>query len=400
MNLTVVCSYFPLPADRGDPVRVLMVLRALARARPYSLLVVRRPDTTPARLEELRDALPGVRIEDYPASPYRAGRLGPAGRFPEALASGLPPWVRTRYSRPLHERLRTRTGSGVAIGEAAGAYFAGTGLRWHWDKANVLAASSRVDTTEAPSPAYRLRARYLVTVSTRYEARTLARCHTVSVTSAAEAERLHRWHGRWADFTLPSAVPIPRGHRPRPTEGRLVWLGSFAYQSNVLGLRRFLVEGWPSLHRAGYTMTLVGSGLTDDVATALAAHPGITVAGYVEDLRAVLGPARAAVVPLWSGAGVKLKTLTLLAHSLPVFSTKVGAEGLPATPAVHLADTPSDLAAAIRAASPATLDAMAVEAQRLVSAEFGEARFAERLIASMARLGYLDQAGPQAAEGF
>src|SRR5688572_22407674 len=74
MNLTLVCSYFPLPADRGDPVRVLMILRALARARPYSLLVVRRPETTPALVEQLRGELPGVRIEDYPASPYRAGR--------------------------------------------------------------------------------------------------------------------------------------------------------------------------------------------------------------------------------------------------------------------------------------------------------------------------------------
>jgi hypothetical protein len=347
----------------------------------------------------LRELLPGVRVEDFPATPYRLGRLGPAGRYPEALAAGMPPWVRSRYSRPLHRRLRARSGLGLAIGEAAGAYLAGTRLRWHWDKANVLADSSRRDVAEAAGVPHRLRARHLVTASTRFEARALARCDTVSVTSAAEAARLLRWHRRTADFTLASCVPIPAGHRPRPSGRALVWLGSFAYRSNVLGLRRFLAEGWTPLRRAGHTLTLVGSGLTGRVRADLAAYDGVTVAGYAEDLRPVLGRARAAVVPLWSGAGVKLKTLTLLAHSVPVFSTAIGAEGVPATAAVRVADTPRELAEAILTTSPADLDAMAVEGERLIRAELSEQRFADRLVRSLARCGYLDPAGTPAAEG-
>jgi len=398
-DLTVVCSFFPLPADRGDPVRVLMMLRALARVRAYTMLVVRRADTTAELVDELRELLPGVRVEDFPATPYRLDRLGPAGRFPEALAVGMPPWVRTRYSRPLHERLQARSGLGLAIGEAAGAYFAGTRLRWHWDKANVLADSTRHDLAEASGVADHLRARYLVTTSTRFEARALAHCDTVSVTSEAEAARLQRRHGRTAGFTLASCVPIPAGHTPRPAARTLVWLGSFAYRSNLLGLRRFLAEGWPPLRRAGYTVTLVGSGLTDPLRAELAAYDGVTVAGYVEDLRPVLSRSSAAVVPLWSGAGVKLKTLTLLAHSVPVFTTTTGAEGVPATTAVRIADTPATLAEAILRTSPAELDAMAVEGPRLIRAELSEERFADRLIRSLAGCGYLDPAGTPAAEG-
>ncbi|HEU4422929.1 MAG TPA: glycosyltransferase family 4 protein [Pilimelia sp.] len=398
MELTVVCTYFPLPPDRGDPVRVLMILRAIARVRAYLLLVVRRDDTSDARVDELRHMLPGVRVEDFTATPYRLDRLGPAGRYPQALAAGLPPWVRTRYSRALHDRLRARTGLGLAIGEAAGAYFPGTSLRWHWDKANVLAASSRGDVDEAPGLVQRVRARYLAAASTRFERRALARCGTVSVTSAQEAQRLRHWHGRPADFTLASAVPVPDGHTRAPAERSLVWLGSFAYRSNALGLRRFLDAGWAPLSRAGWTLTLVGSGLTPRVRATLESYEGVAVVGYADDLRPVLGRARAGIVPLWSGAGVKLKTLTLLAHSVPVFSTRVGAEGVPPTAAVRVADTPTALAEAILGSSPATLDAMAAEALRLIRTEFSERRFADHLIQSLARCGYLHPAGSTATE--
>jgi polysaccharide biosynthesis protein PslH len=392
MGLTVVTTYFPLPQDRGDPVRVLMTLRAVARVRGYTLLAVRRSDTTDAQVEQLHKLLPGVEVRDFAATPYRLDRLGPLGRYPESLGDGLPPWVRTRYSRALHDDLRSRAGAGIAIGEAAGAYFAGTRLRWHWDKANVIAASSREDIAEAPGVAHQVRARYLAGISAHFESRALARCATVSVTSDEEAARLRISHGRKADFTLPSCVPVPEGHVPAPRERELVWLSSFAYRSNLLGLRRFLDEAWESLRGAGFSLTLVGSGLTDGVRAELAAYEGVRVLGYVDDLRPVLAEARAGIVPLWSGAGVKLKTLTLLAHSVPVFSTPVGAEGVPPDPAVRVAPTPAGLAEQILAATAADLDGMAAAALSLVRERFSEEWFAARLLDSLSAAGYLDEA--------
>jgi glycosyltransferase involved in cell wall biosynthesis len=392
MSLTVVCTYLPLPPDRGDPVRVLMVLETLARVGRYTLLVVRRPGTTGAEVAALRDRLPGVLVRDYSPSPYRLGRLGPLGRYPEALGAGLPPWVRTRYSRELHADLLAATGTGLALGEAAGAYLAGTRLRWHWDKANVLAASARLDVAEAPDLPHRLRAQYLAAISRRYERRALAACATVSVTSGPESVRLTEQYGRSADLILPSAVPVPRGQAPAPREHNLVWLGSFGYRPNVLGLYRFLDTAWPALHRAGWHLTLVGSGLTAGTRARIGAYAGVRALGYVEDLGPVLAPARAAVVPLWTGAGVKLKTLTLLAHAVPVFSTPVGAEGIPTTPAVRVAEEPAELARQLLATPPAEFARMADAARSLTRTEFSERRFAERLTAFLAGPGYLEPA--------
>ncbi|WP_433126602.1 glycosyltransferase [Micromonospora sp. CA-240977] len=398
MTLSVVSSYLPIPLDRGDPVRVSMILRALAQVPDCALLVVRRPDTTADQVEQLRQMVHPMRVRTFAATPFRYDRLGPAGRYAQALASGLPPWIRSRYSADLHDELRRREGAAIALGEAAGAYFHGIGLRWHWDKANVLAASVRQEIDAAGDLAYRLRAHYLTAVSTRFERRALASCATVSVTSEAEAERLRRHHGRAATFVLPSCVPLPSGHQPRPQERELVWLGSFAYEPNLTGLRRFLAEGWPALVRSGYTLTLIGSGLTAPVRAELGRHPGVRVRGYVEDLRAALANARAAVVPLWSGAGVKLKTLTLLAHAVPVFTTTVGAEGLPASPAVRIATDPTALAAELLATTSTALDEMATEATRLVGQEFSEDRFAERLRTALGTDGYLADRGAAGTE--
>ncbi|MEU7590916.1 glycosyltransferase [Micromonospora sp. NPDC049230] len=398
MTLSVVSSYLPIPLDRGDPVRVSMTLRALAQVPDCILLVVRRPDTTAEHVEQLRQMLHPMRVRTFAATPFRYDRLGPAGRYPQALAYGLPPWIRSRYSAELHHDLRRRDGAAIALGEAAGAYFSGTGLRWHWDKANVLAASVPQEVEAAGDLAYRLRARYLTAVSTRFERRALAACATVSVTSDDEAERLRRHHGRAATFVLPSCVPLPSGHLPRPRERELVWLSSFAYEPNLTGLRRFLAEGWPALARSGYTLTLIGSGLTPPVHAELGRHPGVRVRGYVDDLRTALATARAGVVPVWSGAGVKLKTLTLLAHAVPVFTTSVGAEGVPPSPAVRIAAGPQAMAAEILATTSTALDTMAAAATRLVEQEFSEDRFAERLRTALRDDGYLADHGAAGAE--
>ncbi|WP_432835552.1 glycosyltransferase family 4 protein [Dactylosporangium sp. CA-092794] len=354
---------------------------------------MRRHDTTPALVTELRQLLPNVEVEDFRATPYRLNRLGALGRFPEASFEGMPPWIRSRYSQPLHERLIGSSGAGIAIGEAAGAYFRDTMLRWHWDKANVLAASTRQDVAEAPGAAHRLRAQYLARVSGRFEADALGRVSTVSVTSADESDRLLAHHGRAADFTLPSCVTVPTGYTPQPQPGRLVWLSSFSYRPNLLGLLRFLDESWATVRQAGYTLTLIGSGLSDAMRAGLAKYEGVEVLGYVEDLRPVLSTARAAVVPLWSGAGVKLKTLTLLSHSIPVFSTAVGAEGVPATPAVRIAETPAALADGIVSTTAEEYDRMAAEALRVVREHFSEEYFAGHLIRSLTETGYLGSAG-------
>jgi glycosyltransferase involved in cell wall biosynthesis len=56
-----------------------------------------------------------------------------------------------------------------------------------------------------------------------------------------------------------------------------------------------------------------------------------------------------AVVPVLAGSGTRIKIIEAWAAGLPVISTTIGAEGLPATPGEHLliADTVDEFLAAI-----------------------------------------------------
>ncbi|MBF2017508.1 MAG: glycosyltransferase [Rivularia sp. T60_A2020_040] len=54
----------------------------------------------------------------------------------------------------------------------------------------------------------------------------------------------------------------------------------------------------------------------------------IIVTGFVEDPTPYFEKAQIGIVPLLQGAGIKLKTLEMLAAGLPVISTNIGAEGV------------------------------------------------------------------------
>ncbi|MEH3054948.1 MAG: glycosyltransferase family 4 protein, partial [Patulibacter minatonensis] len=87
----------------------------------------------------------------------------------------------------------------------------------------------------------------------------------------------------------------------------------------------------------------------DDVLALADELPGIDVLGFVDDLDALLAESSAAVVPVWKGAGIKMKTLTLMGSGLPVASTTVGLEGIAAVDGEHarIADDPVALATAV-----------------------------------------------------
>ena len=83
------------------------------------------------------------------------------------------------------------------------------------------------------------------------------------------------------------------------------------------------------------TFTVVGR---DDapMAASLSRVPGVRLTGYVDDITPYFEGARAVVVPLRSGGGMRVKILETFARGVPVVSTSIGVEGIDAVPGVHL----------------------------------------------------------------
>jgi glycosyltransferase involved in cell wall biosynthesis len=64
--------------------------------------------------------------------------------------------------------------------------------------------------------------------------------------------------------------------------------------------------------------------------------PGVTVTGTVPEVRPYYRDALAAIVPLRTGGGTRLKILEAMAAGVPVVSTPLGAEGLTITPGENI----------------------------------------------------------------
>ena len=94
---------------------------------------------------------------------------------------------------------------------------------------------------------------------------------------------------------------------------------------------------WPRLRERfpHWRLTLVGYNPAPAV-LALGDQGNIEVTGTVDDVRPYYREAVAAVVPLRTGGGTRLKILEAMAAGVPVVSTPLGAEGLALSPGTEV----------------------------------------------------------------
>jgi polysaccharide biosynthesis protein PslH len=118
---------------------------------------------------------------------------------------------------------------------------------------------------------------------------------------------------------------------------QIVFVGTMDYYPNVEAATSFATRIWPRVRerlreKSGQmSLMIVGANPTPAV-LALGAMPGVTVTGTVPDVRPYYRDALAAIVPLRTGGGTRLKILEAMAAGVPVISTVLGAEGLAVTP--------------------------------------------------------------------
>lgn len=118
--------------------------------------------------------------------------------------------------------------------------------------------------------------------------------------------------------------------RVPPPAGRsgIVFVGGFGHPPNTDAARQLVEVIMPEVWRRlpDVPVTIVGADPPPEVRSL--ERPFVEVAGWVEDVEAVLHAARLMVAPLRFGAGMKGKVTQSLALGLPVATTSIGAEGL------------------------------------------------------------------------
>jgi glycosyltransferase involved in cell wall biosynthesis len=137
-------------------------------------------------------------------------------------------------------------------------------------------------------------------------------------------------------------VPVQRS---RPF--RVTFLGGIHWPPNAEGVRWFADEVWPEVAREvpDAVFTIIGKGDLGRLGRA-DLRSRMDVTGYVPDLARYLAETAVFVVPLRSGAGMRVKILDAWSWALPIVSTSIGAEGIQVAHGqnVLLSDDPGEFA--------------------------------------------------------
>ena len=110
---------------------------------------------------------------------------------------------------------------------------------------------------------------------------------------------------------------------------QLSFIGKMDYRPNVLAMQWFCFEVLPQLQvsQPQVHLNIVGRDPTPEVLE-LGSLKGVTVTGFVEDLRPYYAPGTIAILPMFHGGGTRLKVFEAIMEGIPLVSTSLGISGI------------------------------------------------------------------------
>jgi glycosyltransferase involved in cell wall biosynthesis len=214
------------------------------------------------------------------------------------------------------------------------------------------------------------------------EPELLSRAHAIGVVNEREGDWIRERVPGVPVVYLPVGMPGPDAAQPPVDREGFLAIGSLGWPPNRDAVHWLLRELWPRIRERapGARLTLVGQG-TD--AIDLGNVAGVRGTGLVPDVKLYLRGTRALLVPLRSGAGIRVKILEALSCAAPVVTTEEGLGDLPARSGEHLlvARNAADLIdAALKLESdPEAATALGRRGQAWVLREFSMQALEQRL---------------------
>lgn len=197
--------------------------------------------------------------------------------------------------------------------------------------------------------------------------------------SDADAEELRRIAPASRFATVPNGVDLDYmspGPPGAEAEVDLVFVGGTGWFPNRDALDFFCREVLPVLRDRGCEPQVRWVGRTPaDLIREYRELYGVTLAGYVDDVRPIVRSAACYILPMRVGGGTRLKLLDAWAMGKAVVSTSAGAAGTRAVPGnnILLADDPAAFATAVMRVmeEPDLRESLGASARRTVEQHYG-----------------------------
>ncbi|MCB2219829.1 MAG: glycosyltransferase family 4 protein [Bacteroidetes bacterium] len=206
------------------------------------------------------------------------------------------------------------------------------------------------DTTKNP-----LKAAYLKHLTGKlkmYELENLNRYDGIACISSKDADFFRNNGCKIPITTVPFGVDIAEystGEKNYEFPS-LFHIGSMNWMPNEEGIRWFLEEAWPLIHKEFPTIKLYLAGREMPAWLSSLNQDHVEVLGEVEDAQEFIHSKAIMVVPLFSGSGIRIKIIEGMAMGKAIISTSIGAEGIPYTDNkdILIANTPAEFLAAVK----------------------------------------------------
>lgn len=386
MRILMLTPRFPYPPDRGDTLRSWSLVSGLAQRHEVWLACVDTAEPRPEHLERVEAccravavfARPGLRRLCRGALGMLRGASLTAGYFHDPR---LVDTVR-RWSRAADFDALLTYSSAMAPAAAAA-----TARRRVLDLCDVDSVKWETYARRSLPPL-----RWLYRAEARRVARlegAAARAHAVCLL-VNERER-RKLLARAPDVrtgVLPTAVDLddyadPAAMPPLPAEPVVGLIGSMFYPPNVRAVNWFGRHVWPAVREAvpAARWLIVGSRPVRAVRR-WGRLPGVTVTGYVRDMRPYLESMRVVVNAVDNDIGVQSKLVVALAAGRPAVVTPQAAAGLvyEDPPPFVVAAAPTAFAAAVVRVlrDEAHARALAARARAVAAAQYSAAEVVRR----------------------
>ena len=351
MRILFISRWFPYPPDNGSKIRVFNLIKYLSRHHEIALLSFAGDAISPARLAALKPYCCCTHTVLYREfSPTRLRAL--LGFF-----STRPRSVLDTYSKEMQilvERIGADRSFDIVVAsqiESVPYALLLNGIPRVFEELELAVIREQF----AWQRTLTSRARYGLTwwKQQQYVLSLLRQVDGCTVVSEPERALLHKVVPGFQRLAV-----IPNGVSPREYEGdwgspapdTLIFPGALTYRANFDAMDFFLKAVFPLIRARRPSTTLCITGRTNGVPLhRLPLNNGVTLTGYLADVRPAVAQSQVCVTPLLTGGGTRFKVLEAMALGTPVVSTSKGAEGLEAIPGedILIADEPADFAAAV-----------------------------------------------------
>ncbi len=361
MKILILTPQLPYPPQQGTSLRNFHIIRGLAERHELTLLSFLEENQTaePQAIAPLRALCQQIETVAVP-------RRSLAVRLWQLVSSRLPDMAHRLHSPPFALALRRLLAEnhfdvvqveGIELARYMDAIRIASETRLVFDNHNAETELQRRNfLTDLAQPR-----RWPAAAYSWVQVRRLRRferwaCVTAdAVVAVSEADRIHLQsllpNVQSPISVIPNCIDTQAYQQPvTPLSFDLLFSGKMDYRPNVDAVLWFADEVWPLIcqRRPSTTWVIVGQKPHERL-DRLRGLPGVTMTGWVENIRPYLAGAQVVVIPFRIGSGTRLKLIEAMAAGRAIVSTPVGAEGFPVRHGDHLllAETAEEMAAAV-----------------------------------------------------